>query len=141
MEPKKVLVPVDGSKADDEVIKLACSMTKKTKGKIYMIYVIEVKRTLPLEAEIEPEIQKGEKVLNRAERIAEEEDCEVETELLQAREAGSAIVDEAAERGVDLILMGMNYEKQFGEFTLGTILPYVLRNATCRVLICREPIY
>lgn len=140
MEPKQVLVPVDGSKADDEVIKLACSMAKKTKGKIYVIYVIELKRTLPLEAEVGPEIQKGEGVLDHAERLAEAQDYEVETALLQAREKGSAIVDEAGERDVDLIIIGVNYEKPFGEFSLGTTLPYVLKNAACRVLVCREPI-
>ena len=140
MEPKQVLVPVNGTKADDEVIKLACSMVKKTKGKIYVIYVIELKRTLPLEAEAGPEIQKGESVLDHAERFAEAQDYEVETALLQAREKGSAIVDEALEREVDLIIIGVNYEKPFGEFSLGTTLPYVLKNAACRVLVCREPI-
>ena len=67
-------------------------------------------------------------------------DCEVLTELLQAREAGPAIVDEAVERGIDLIIMAISYKKPFGEFDLGSTVPYVLKNAPCRVLIWREAI-
>ena len=50
------------------------------------------------------------------------------------------MVDEAIERGVDLITMGVGYEKKFGEFNLGETIPYVLKNAPCWVLVCREPI-
>jgi nucleotide-binding universal stress UspA family protein len=102
--------------------------------------VIEVKRSLPLDADIESETEKGEKILDHAERIAAEADYEVETELLQAREVGPAIVDEAVERGVDLIIMGVNYKKRFGEWNLGSTVPYVLKNAPCRVLLWREAI-
>jgi len=136
----KILVPVKGTKADEETIKLACSLAKNKKSKVYVAYVIEVDRCLPLDAEIEPEVKRGEELLNHAERIAEEQDCEVETDLLQAREAGPAIVDEAIERGVSLIVMGIEYKKQFGEFSLGETIPHVLKNAPCRVLVCREPI-
>jgi len=44
------------------------------------------------------------------------------------------------EQGIDLIIIGMPYKKRFGEFELGTIVPYVLKNAPCRVLIWREAI-
>jgi len=140
VRPKKVLVPVNGSKADEEAIRLSCRLAKKTGGKIYVTYVIQVDRSLPLNAEVGPQIDKAEQVLDKAERIAEEEDCEVETDVLQAREMGPAVVDEAIERGIDLITIGISYEKEFGEFSLGNTIPYVLKNAPCRVLIYREPI-
>ncbi|TET15449.1 MAG: universal stress protein [Dehalococcoidia bacterium] len=140
MRPKKVLVPVNGSKVDEEAIRLSCRLAKKAGGKIYVAYVIQVDRTLPLDAEVRPEIERAQQVLEQAERIAEEEDCDVETDPLQAREIGPAVVDDAIERGVDLITIGISYEREFGEFSLGTIIPYVLKNAPCWVLICREPI-
>jgi len=98
-----------------------------------------VERALPLDAEVKPDIERAEEVLDQAERIAEEQDCTVETDLLQSREIGPAIVDEAIERGVDLITIGLSYKKKFGEFSLGETIPYVLKNAPCWVLICREP--
>lgn len=140
MEIAKILVPVNGERVDEEVVKLACTIAKRRKGKVYVVYVIQVKRALPLDAEIEPETQKGEELLKRAERVADELDYQVDTDLLQAREVGPALVDEAVERGVDLILMGIGYKKLFGEFNLGSTVPYVLKNAPCRVLLWREPI-
>ena len=139
MEYGKILVPVTGSEADEEAIKLACWLVKKNKARIRVIYVITIKRALPLDAEIESEIRKAEDILDHMERVAEEEDYVVETDLLQAREAGLTIVEEAVEQKVDLILMGVKYKKRFGQFSLGNTVPYVLKNAPCRVILCHQP--
>ncbi len=135
MEFKNILVPVAGYDADEEAMRLACRMAKRDKSKIWSVYVITVKRALPLDAEIESEIQKAESILDHAESIAEEEDYEIETDILQAREAGPAIIDETVERGIDLILMGVNYKRRFGQFSLGSVVPYVLQNAPCPVIL------
>ena len=138
MEFHKILVPVIGTEADEEAVKLACQLAKKDKAKIWTVYVIAVKRALPLDTEIEPEIRKGEEILDHMESIAEEQGCEVETDLLQAREAGLTIVDEAVERDIDLILIGVKYKKRFGQFSLGNVVPYVLKNAPCRVILYHQ---
>lgn len=138
MEFHKILVPVSGTEADDEAVRLACRLAKKDKSKIYAVYVITIKRSLPLEAEIEPEIRKAEELLDHIERIAEEQDYEVETDILQAREAGPAIIDEVVEQEVDLILMGVTYKKRFGQFSLGSTVLYVLKNAPCRVILYHQ---
>lgn len=134
----KILVPVRGTEADEEALKLACGLAKKNKGKIWAVYIITVKRSLPLEAEIEPEMRKAEETLNRMEGYAEEQDYEIETDVLQAREAGPAIIDEASERGVNLILMGVKYKKRFGQFSLGSVVPYVLKNASCPIILYHQ---
>ncbi len=138
MEFHKILVPVIGTEADEEAIRLACRLAKKDKGKIYAVYVITIKRTLPLNAELESEIRKAEGMLDHIEGVAEEQDYEVETDLLQSREAGPTIVDEAVERDVDLILMCVKYKRRFGQFSLGNVVPYVLKNAPCRVILYQD---
>jgi nucleotide-binding universal stress UspA family protein len=138
MKFKKILVPITGTEADEEAMRLACRLGKKDKAKIWVVYVITIKRSLPLEAEIESETKKAEGILDHVERVAEEEDYEAETDVLQAREAGPAIVDEAVERGIDLILMGVPYKRRFGQFSLGTVVPYVLSNAPCRIILYNE---
>ncbi|MBA7614010.1 hypothetical protein ES703_21271 [subsurface metagenome] len=135
MEFHRILVPVIGTEADEEAIRLACQLAKKNKGKIWAVYVITIKRTLPLDAEMEPEIKQAEGILDHMASVAEEQDYEIETDLLQAREAAPAIVDEAVERVVDLILMGVTYRTRFGQFSLGSVAPYVLKNAPCRVIL------
>ena len=138
MEFKKLLVPVVGTEADDEAMRLACRLAKKDKGKVWAVSIVTIKRTLPLDAEIDSEIQNAENVLDRVETIAEEEDFEVDTDVLQAREVGPAIVDEAVERGVDLILMGISYKRRFGQFSLGNVVPYVLKNSPCPVMLYQQ---
>jgi len=138
VEFQKILVPVSGSEADDEAMRLACRLAKPRKAKVYSVYVVEIKRSLPLNAEIAPEIQKAEAILDHIESVAEEQDYQVDTDILQAREVGPAIVDEAKERGIDLILMGVRYKRRFGQFSLGNTVPYVLKNAPCRVILYQQ---
>lgn len=138
MEFTKILVPVTGTEADDEAMRLACRLAKRNKGKIYAVYVITIKRSLPLDAEIGPEIKKGESILDHIESVAEEAEYEVETDLLQAREVGPTIIDEAVEREIDLVLMGVTYKRRFGQFSLGKVVPYVLKNAPCRVILYHQ---
>jgi len=140
MEFSRILVPVNGDTTDKEAIRLACRLAKDGKGKIYVVHVIQVKRSLPLDAELQPETETAEDILARAEEAADENDYEIETDLLQTREIGPAIIDEAMERSADLILMGMGYRQRFGQFDLGETIPYVIKNAPCRVIVLREPL-
>ena len=135
---KQILVPVSGTGADAETIKLACRLAKRDKGKVWAVSVVTIKRALPLDAEIESEVKKAEEILDKAEAVAGEEDYEIETDVLQAREVGSAIVDEAVERGVSLILMGITYKQSFGQFSLGSVVPYVLKNSPCPVILYQQ---
>ncbi len=138
MEFSKILVPVIGTRADEEAVRLGVQLAKKNKAKMWAVYVVTIKRSLPLDAEIASETSRAEEILDRMEVVAEEEDYEVETDLLQAREAGPAIVDEAVEREVDLILIGIAYKTRFGQFSLGNVVPYILKNAPCRVILYHQ---
>ena len=135
----RILVPVNGNPTDDEAIGLACEEARRGGGKasVFAIYVIQVSRTLPLDVDLPPEAAKGDQVLERAERVADQLGVDLETEILQARDVGTAIVDEALERKADLIVMGISYKRKFGEFDLGQTAPYVLKNAPCRVWLVR----
>ncbi len=134
-----ILVSVNGSAADRDAVRLACELAHDSSAKVYAIYVIEVKRVLPLDADLAQETARGEQVLADAEHFGGAMKCPVETELLQAREVGPAIVDLAFERRADIVVMGIPYKRKFGEFTLGETVPYVLKNAPCQVCITRQP--
>jgi nucleotide-binding universal stress UspA family protein len=140
MEFKRILVPVNGSKVDDNVIQLACQLARRSRGKVYVTYVIQLERTLSLDVEVKSEVDRGEEALDAAECCAEKCDYEVSTDLLQARAVGPALVNEAVERSIDLIVIGLDYKTRFGEFSLGEVVPYVLKNAPCPVIVLREPV-
>ena len=88
---------------------------------------------------MELEVTKAEAVLDYMESLAKKQRCVVQTEVLQARSAGSAVVKAALDRRIDLIVMNTLYERRYGEFTLGGTAPYVLENAPCHVWLYRGP--
>jgi nucleotide-binding universal stress UspA family protein len=136
----RILAAVDGGDADKDAIQLACRLAKETKGQVFVVHVIEVKRSLPLNAELDTDAEQGQRILRRALDCANERDCTIETDLLQAREPGPAIVTEIVEKQIDLLLIGMSYRTKFGHFDIGETIPYVLKNAPCRVMILRQPL-
>ena len=139
MQANKILVPVSGEPGDNEALSLACEMTRGTRGKVYVLYVIEVERELPLDAEIGEAIDKGEEILQRMEQLGKSFHGRIQAEILRARDAGPAVVQEAEERGVEVIVMAMPYKKHYGVFNLGQTVPYILKNASCPVLLWRKP--
>jgi nucleotide-binding universal stress UspA family protein len=140
----RILVTLGGHEVDEETVRLACRMALKGRGegkelaRIYAVHVVEVTRSLPLSAPVEQEVDRGEQILDAAERIASEYELSIETEMVQARDTGPAIVGEADEWHADVIVMGLPYKRRFGEFNLGKTAPYVLKNAPCRVILFRE---
>jgi nucleotide-binding universal stress UspA family protein len=141
---KRILVPVKGDSIDEEAMRLAYTyaLAKIGKGRLItvdVVYVVEVPHALPLNAELDQELEAGESALDHAESVAREMGLQVEASLLQARSAGSAIVDMARDNGSELIVMATDYQKKLGEIDLGRTIPYVLKNAHCRVWVCRAP--
>lgn len=136
---KSILVPVNGSEASLMAVEFACSIAKRTRGKVHVVHVIEVRRALPLDADLTIEAQRGEEILGQAESAARRQDFEVDGDLLQARDAAHAIVDEATERLADAIFVGVPYRRPFGEFDIGRVPAQILKTATCEVIVLRMP--
>jgi nucleotide-binding universal stress UspA family protein len=138
MKFTKILVPVKGLPVEDQTIRVACQAARVDKAQVVILHVIEIRRNLPLETEDTPEIQNGEAILEHAFKVAKEAGVQPETELLQARVVGPVLFDEATNRSVDLIIMGVPYRQPLDEFYLGTAVRYLLKNATCPVWLCRQ---
>lgn len=141
---KRILVPVKGDAIDEEAMRLAYTYAKAKLGKgrnvaIDVVYVVAVPHALPLNAELTEQVERGEKALDNAEAVARDMGLEVEACILQARSPGAAIVDMAREAGSELIVMATDYHTKLGELDLGLTIPYVLKNAPCRVWVCRAP--
>ena len=141
----RILVALGGHQVDEETMRVACRMASKSRGeggknsgRIYAVHVVEVNRALPLSAPVESQIERGEQILDAAERVAAEYEVGIETEMVQARDTGPALVGEADEWHAEVIFIGLPYKRRFGEFNLGKTAPYVLKNASCRVVLLRE---
>ncbi|MBI2251796.1 MAG: universal stress protein [Armatimonadetes bacterium] len=135
---KIFLVAIDSSPVADDIMHLACKLAKIEKAKLYIVYVFEVPRSLPLDAEIPEEFEKGDLILDKAANIAEEAELPFETDLIQARSSGPGIVDEAKDLGAELIIIGMTTKSRFGELIFGSTVSYVLQKAPCRVIVIKK---
>jgi nucleotide-binding universal stress UspA family protein len=121
-----------------EALALACVVARQRKAKVFAVNVIEVLRSLPLDAQLDTDARRGEQVLRKAEEVASAQGYQVSGELLQAREAGQAIVDEARERDIDVIVLGVRRRPLVGHFDMGRTAEFVLRNAPCEVWVVRQ---
>lgn len=136
-----ILVPINGSVCDGRAIEVAVMLAKRNHAEVIAIHIVEVPQELPLESEMERECAQGADVLHNAEQFAAQYGNDIEIELLQARTAGPAIVDEAIQRGATQIVMSTTVRRRAGETTVGrTTVPYVLKNAPCEVLVVRRPL-
>jgi len=137
---RSILVPITSAPASLEAVAMACRLAKPAKGKVAVVHVIEVLRSLPLNVGMDSEARRGEQLLRRAEEAASIADYKISGELLQAREAGPAIVDEARDRGVDAIVLGIGYKRLVGDFQVGRTADYVLKHAPCQVWVVRQAV-
>jgi nucleotide-binding universal stress UspA family protein len=134
------VVALNGGASDARIVRLVADHAARTKGEVIAVHVVEIDWTLPLDADIAGRSEEVQRVLDSAEAIAESARVQLDPVLLQARDVGAAIVDEATERGADLLVLGLPYRKRFGgEFAIGRTIPYVLQNAPCAVWVVREP--
>ena len=136
----RAIVALSGGPCDDRVVRLVVETARATKAEILAIHVVEIDWTLPLDASVADRSESAQRVLDAAEGAAEHLHGKIEPILVQARDVGAAIVDEAVERDADLLVVGLPYRKRFGgDFAIGRTVVYVLKNAPCAVWVVREP--
>src|SRR3989440_6591921 len=133
-----VAVVVCGDKLDTNLVHLGCQMAKGAKRRVHLVHVIEVPRALPLKAVLAQESERADKLLQSAMDIAERIGCEAVAEVVQARDAGSAIVDEAKDHHCALLLIGSTRRINQGN-DIGKTIPYILTHAPCRVWLVQDP--
>jgi nucleotide-binding universal stress UspA family protein len=125
---------------DEQIVRLAAEYARPARAQLVGVHVVEIDWTLPLDADVAGRSEETQRVLDMAESTAEAAGWRLETVLLQARDVGAALVDEASERDADLLILGLPYRKRFGgDFAIGRTIPYVLKNAACTVWVVREP--
>jgi len=138
---RRAILALAGGGCDDRIVALAADLGRTSHGELVGVHVVEVGWSMPLDADVAARSEEAQQILDHAELVAETLKARLEPVLLQAREVGAALVDEATERNADLLLVGLPYRKRFGgEFVMGRTIPYVLKHAPCQVWVVREPI-
>ena len=137
---RRAVVALSGSSTDSAIVRLALELSRQSHVELIAVHVVELDWTQPLDADVAERSEEAQRVLDAAEGIAESMHGKLESVLVQARDVGAAIVDEAAARDADLIILGLPYRTRFGgDFAIGRAVPYALKNAPCAVWVVREP--
>ena len=135
----QILVPITGTRISDEMMVLACQLATEKKSAIDGLYVIEVPLNLPLEARLVNERAKADTVLKAGALIASQFKVKFTPHVVTARQAGRAIVEEAALRRSEVIMLGTTRKRRVGNLTFGRTTDYVLDHSPCEVLLNLVP--
>jgi APA family basic amino acid/polyamine antiporter len=155
VESWDILVPVFGTKLDDDIVgtagrlAAATDLPGETAPRLEVIYVLDLPLTVPLDSPPPKEIAaQANAALERAQEVGEEyETVEVHPSVVRARSVGAGIVQAARDRQVELIVMGAEPPTRIRggamlggigglrPAEIGPVTEYVLRRAPCRVLV------
>lgn len=137
---RRAVIALSGGPVDGTIVRLALELSRHNHVELVAVHVVELDWTQPLDADVAERSEDAQRVLDAAEGIAETFHYKLESVLVQARDVGAAIVDEAAARDADLLILGLPYRTKFGgEFAIGRAVPYAFKNAPCAVWVVREP--
>jgi nucleotide-binding universal stress UspA family protein len=138
---RRAVLSLDGGPTDELVIECGCKLARADQSQLVAIYVLEVDWRHDLDDDLEEQREEASRALDLAEGMAEKEKVPLESQLLQARDVGAALVDEAVALDADAIVLGLPYRVRFGgDFALSQTVLYVFKNAPCRVFVVREPV-
>lgn len=138
---RNVLIVINDSPTDEGTVRFACSLAhgQKDRPKLYLIYVNIVSYQLPIDAEVDEDLERGESAIDRVTKLARDLKCPIETDLLQGRDAGPVVVAEAMARKADLIVMSAGYNTVPVPLEISRATKYVLTHSPTPVLLYAEP--
>ncbi|MFC1884171.1 universal stress protein [Thermodesulfobacteriota bacterium] len=134
---EKILVAIDGSKYSDTALDQAISLGGICNSTIYAVSVIDL---YPEQMQIAPALveKMSEDVrehLNKAKEKVDAANIACETIVHMGGQAHEFIIQEAKEKGVDLIVMGTHGRTGLKKLAMGSVVQKVLGHTPCSVLV------
>jgi len=133
----RILLATDGSKFSEAATREAFGIAKGCSSTLYVLSVVEVN---PEYQALAPQlVEKAEKearaYLESIKSRAAQEGIACETIVHQGEEPYKYIVDEAAKRRVDMIVMGSHGRTGLKRLLMGSVTARVIGHASCKVLV------
>jgi APA family basic amino acid/polyamine antiporter len=135
LEYRNILVPIVEGRESEEAVELACRLAAERRATIVAVRVIVVPLDLPLDTELRDEERRANELLDEAKARSELYGVRVISRIVRARQAGRAIVDEAARRQSEIVVLGTPRTTRPRRAVFGKTVDYVLRNAPTRVMV------
>ena len=137
VEYRTILVPVLRTAESEEALVAAARLASERRSRIVIMHVLEVPLDQPLDAELHEQEGVVYEILDEAQALLEGyAGVHIVSRLERARSAGPAIVEEAARRDAEVVILGAPRTKvKGGKPIFGRTVDYVLRNAPTRVAV------
>ena len=137
VEYRTILVPILRTAESEEALVAAARLAKERRATIVILHVLEVPLDQPLDADLQEQEEAAYQILDEAQALLEGyAGVRIVSRLVRARSAGPAIVEEAARRDAEVIILGASRARvRGGKPIFGRTVDYVLRNSPTRVLV------
>src|SRR5213592_4864932 len=138
LEFRNILVPVAPGYPSEEAMDVACRLAAERRATIVALSVVEVPLELPLDAYLPEQVEAADRELEEAHAMGESYGVRVIERIVRARNAGRAVVDEAARRNSEIIVMGGPRRVRLAagrRAIFGDTVDFVLKHAPCRVMV------
>jgi basic amino acid/polyamine antiporter, APA family len=133
LEYQSILVPVVSGPEGHEAIDLAARLAAERGSTIVALRVLVVPLEQPLDSPMAAEEAEADRLLDDARLAASAYGVRTIDRMVQARNAGRAIVEEAQRRQSEIVVLGAPRLRHRAIF--GKTVDYVLKNAPCRVMV------
>jgi len=146
--PTKILVPTDFSEPSDKALEQALDIAKQYNAKVYLLHVIH--EEIPYQIDVgvvtsEDLLQQirdsqlteaEERLKNQINKFQQTKDVEVISSIRQGV-AYEKILEEADERGIDLIVIASLGRTGIAKYFIGSVARNVLKGSKCPVLLTK----
>ena len=134
-EYRTIVVPIVRSPESEDALIAAARLAADRGSTIVLLHVLEVSLDRPLTADLGALEDRADELLDDAQALIEEYGVRVVSRLVRARSTPRAIVDEAAARNAELIIVGAPRTALHGRRLLGRTAEKVLKLSPVRVLV------
>jgi nucleotide-binding universal stress UspA family protein len=134
---EKLLIATDGSVFSEAAIQEAICMAKLCASKLFVVSVIEANPEFEAFAPqvVEKAEQETRQYLDTIRDKARQEGIDCETIIHEGEEPYRFIVDEAAKKKVDMIIMGSHGRTGLKRLLMGSVTARVIGHAPCKVMV------
>ncbi len=141
----KIILATDGSKFSDAAAEDIARQFRPQDKEVRVLSVVEPISTAPMPQmapgyypELEDQKREARNHVERLAKMLTAQGFKVTT-CVETGDAKAVILDEAADWGCDLIVVGSHGRRALGRFLLGSVSEAVARHAHCSVEIVRVP--
>ena len=136
-EVETILLATDGTEYSEGAVQEAVFFGQACKAKIVVLHVVRIfaEMAASMHAQVAEQSKKVDPELERIKKMAENEGVDCQVVIVGSYQADKTIVDEAARRKADVIIMGLHKKKGLSKFFIGSMTSKVIGHGFPKVLV------